>query len=131
MVSYANAQDLADRWRPLNDEETAQAEVLMTDASQILRRRLATRGVDLDAAVASGQLDVRDATIAVVAMVKRVLTAPGDGIKSQSQTAGPFNVYNMYDNPQGNLYITDAELDALLPAVTQRSFRAVRMTGIY
>ena len=122
--SYANADDLADRWRPLTPDETTKATTLLADASYWLRRWFPDRCAVLD----SGGDDPRGALIVVCNMVKRALMAQDlDGVQSQSQTQGPFNVSRTFANPQGNLFVTEAERAEF---VGPSQFRSVRMVGL-
>lgn len=110
-VPFATASDLAARWRPLSTEETARADVLLSDASQLI--------LDEDArGIYSAAADPASTTLVriVCAMVKRAMLAPtGDGgpVSQMQQAAGPFSMSTTYSNPAGDVYLTNAERRAL------------------
>jgi hypothetical protein len=99
---FATADDVAARWRPLSSDEQDRADLLASDASALIRARYA----DVDARVASGDLDGQTVTIVVAGMVRRAMigTAAGDGVTQSSETVGPFSHSQSYANPMGNLF---------------------------
>ena len=112
MTAYATAAQLKSRWPALADEATAA--VLLADAALWLR----TWFPDLDERIASGALDAGVAEMISCAMVKRaMLTSEHEGQANQQSTAvmGPFTATTQvaYRNPDGNLYLTTQESDAL------------------
>lgn len=111
MTPFATNDDLAARWRPLTDAEKARADVLIADASRMIRRLYP----DVDSRIASGDLELEDLTAIVCAMVKRVMLAPAnlDGVESRSQTTGPFSVSDKFSNPMGNMFLTADEKSIL------------------
>ena len=107
---FADADDLAARWRPLSVTEAAKATVLLTDASQII--------LNEDRYDTLADLTTPTLTLVriVCAMVKRAMLAGStdDAPVSQTQqTAGPFSISATYSNPTGDLYLTAAERRAL------------------
>jgi hypothetical protein len=102
---YAQASDIAARWRPLSTDEAARAAVLAGDASALLRAEFP----GIDDQIASGAVDSTLLTIVVAGMVKRALLAPPDGMTQQSETAGPYSQSQSYANPLGNVFLTAAE----------------------
>jgi hypothetical protein len=105
---FAIPEDVEDIWRPLTEQETRIAENLLGRASRMVRRRFST----IDARIASGDLDPKDAADVVSAMVKRaMLTA--DGVTQRTQTGGPFSDTEVFANPMGNLFFTNEDLSAL------------------
>lgn len=102
---FAFADDLAARWRPLTEAETATAAALLDDAS--LRLRSEYPGID--DSITMGVLDAGIPKAVAVAMVKRVMLSGGSGVTQQSQGMGPFSQSQSYANPTGDLYITAAE----------------------
>jgi hypothetical protein len=109
-ASYATVDDLAARWRPLTEAETARAATLLGVASRRARRKFPT----LDLRVATGDLDPLEVTDVVCDVVKRVLLTGGpEGVRQESETLGPFARSQTYANPLGNLYFTPEELAVL------------------
>lgn len=101
---FAEVSDLEARWRPLTGEESASADALLLDASQMI--------VDEAGDVAG----IAAATLRriVCAMVKRAMVVPdGIGVDSTQFGAGPFQESVKYANPMGDLYLTKAERRAL------------------
>lgn len=104
-VSYAEPADLAARWRPLTPVETATAEVLLGDASAIIRAECP----DVEGRLAATPPGLDEAVVKFVAcsMVKRAMLAAGtEGVSSQMNVAGPFTQQRSFANPMGNLYLT-------------------------
>jgi hypothetical protein len=108
---FATVADLESRWRPLSSQEAAQAEVLLADASAILRAQCPT----IDQRITDGTLDPELPEMVTCSMVKRAMMAAdmGDGVTTQQQTAGPFSASLSFANPMGNLYSTKAEKQLL------------------
>lgn len=108
---FATATDLADRWRPLSPAEAARAEVLLGDASAIIR----TLSPGIDAKIADDLLDPGVPKAIACAMVKRVMQGPSDldGVSQTQQTAGPFSQGVSFANPTGDLYLTKTEKQRL------------------
>lgn len=108
---FATHADLEDRWRTLSSAEQARADVLLKDASAIIRSLV--RGID--ARIASGALDEDVPKAIVCAMVKRVMQGPADldGVSQTQQTAGPFSQGVSFANPSGDLYLTKGEKQRL------------------
>lgn len=116
---FATPTDLAARWRPLTEAETARAAVLLADASRMVRRRWR----DIDARIASpetapGHLDAEDVEMIVCGMVRRAMLGgveTGAGVTEQAETAGPFSVTRRFNNPLGNLYLSADDVAVLDP----------------
>jgi hypothetical protein len=107
---FAHAQDVADRWRPLTSAEEPVAELLVRDASAVIRARFP----GIDGQVASGQVSADVLEIVVANMVKRAMIAPADGISQASEAMGPFSHSQSYANPLGNVFLTAAETTLIL-----------------
>ncbi|MFT4202190.1 hypothetical protein [Gordonia sp. (in: high G+C Gram-positive bacteria)] len=112
MAAYATAAQLKERWPALADE--ALADVLLEDAALWLR----TWFPDLDARINSGVVDAGVPAMISCAMVKRAMLADqheGQANQQSTATMGPFTATNQvaYANPEGNLYLTGQESDAL------------------
>jgi hypothetical protein len=111
MTPFATTDDLAARWRPLTAAEEARAEVLIADASSMIRRLYP----DIDERIAAGAIMLEDIVPIVCAMVKRVMLAPADldGVEQRSQATGPHSVSDKFSNPMGNMFLTGDEKDIL------------------
>jgi hypothetical protein len=120
-VSYATAEDVAVRWRPLTADELAQATVLAGDASALIRAEFP--GVD-------GQVDPGILTIVVAGMVKRAMLAPSLGVTQEQETVGPYSHSQTFANPMGNVFLTGAERTLILGyKPSGGSFRYGNSTG--
>lgn len=108
---FATHADLSARWRALSTAEQTRADILLADASAILRA--ASRGID--AKITSGEIDALLPKSIVCSMVKRVMQGPSDleGVTQTQQTAGPFSHGVSFANPSGDLYLTKAEKQRL------------------
>lgn len=108
---FASPYDVAVRWRPLTAAEESVAEVLVFDASTLIRQRFP----GIDGQVTSGAVDPDILTMVVAGMVKRAMLSPtSDGVSQQSQTAGPFSQSQTYANPLQNVFLTAADLVLIL-----------------
>lgn len=112
-IPFATHGDLEDRWRTLSAAERDRADVLLADASALVR----------DLAPSVGDLDPGTPKAIVCAMVKRVMQGPVDmdGVTQTQQTAGPFSQGVSFANPSGDLYLTKLEKRRLGVGV-QRAF---------
>jgi hypothetical protein len=108
MAAYAEASDVAARFRPLTTEEALIVPVLLEDASNLLRATIE----DLDDEIADGDIDAELVKMIVCNMVIRVLKNP-TGATQGSQTAGPFTISTSYDEATRNMYPLDWELQLL------------------
>ena len=105
-VLFAIPQDLADLMqRALDDDFIAYATLLLANASAILRATYPW----LDSRIAADTFDADLAKQAVTGMAKRAMLGPAAGEKS----AGLGEVSVTYDNPMGNLYLTQVERDLI------------------
>lgn len=110
MAAFATPADLEARWRPLTDAETVVATTLLADAAVWLRAWFP----DLDARIASAAVDTQAAVMVSCSMVKRALIASGhEGQSSGMEAMGPFTRQVAFRNPEGNLYVTEQEVDVL------------------
>lgn len=118
---FATVEDLADRWRPLQPDEQAKATTLLGDASYWLRRWFPGRTAEID-----GGADSTGAKIVACNMVKRALmNAANEGVKNDFEGQGPFTRSKSYSNPDGNLYVTEAERAEFAGVAHAGSFRMV------
>jgi hypothetical protein len=107
---FASALDVEARWRPLTSAEMLVAEVLVSDASTLIRARFP----GIDGQVSSGSIDPDILTIVVSGMVKRALVAPLDGVTQQSEGMGPYSQGQTFANPMRNVFLTAADLTLIL-----------------
>lgn len=123
-LPFADASDVAARWRTLTTDESMLADQLAADASDMVR----DRWPEVDDRIAAGTLSA-DSVLRVVAyMVKRAMNV-GDleGLESRQQTAGPFSVNDKSANPNANLYFTREDVRLLNGRPPRRAF-AVDLT---
>lgn len=126
--SFATPDDLAARWRPLTEAESAQALVLLEDASA--RIRVEFPDVDARIAAVPQELDPAIPRMIVCAMVKRSMLAGTDQAVAASiqQTAGPYSQSTTYANPTGDLYLTSGER-RMLKGSPQQAFTVSMSSG--
>lgn len=119
-------EDVAARWRPLDDSERAVATVLLQDAEVLLNAKMPT----LAARYTAGTVDARLVTIVLAEMVQRVLRNPdvqsslqlgADGSIGQSFPTATVNV------ARPRLDVTEYDLAMLTPVVALGQ----ASTGIY
>lgn len=110
MFPFANRSAVAARWRTITAGEEATVDVLLEDASDMIR----VRWPDIDDRVAAGSVDSKTLVRIVSAMVRRAMMNRGnDGVKQEQSTAGPFSGQVTYSNPDGNLYLTAQDITDL------------------
>lgn len=104
---FAQAADVAARWRPLSTSETSTAATLTVDASAIIRSECP----GIDARITAETLDPTMVKAVVAAMVKRAMLGGPElaGVSNSQETAGPFMRGVTYANPLGDLYLTRQE----------------------
>lgn len=106
---FATVDDLRDRWPSLPSDKEDTAQVLLGDASVMLRRECP----DVDVRIESVPplLDPSIPKMIVCWMVKRAMLTGdvGDGVSSHQQTAGPFSQSVSFSNPMGNLFLRSSE----------------------
>jgi hypothetical protein len=102
---FADPSDVAARWRPLSDEESATASALLDDASALIRAEYP----DIDSRIAAGVLSAASVLAVTAGMVKRAMIAPADGVSQQSETVGPYSHSQSFSNPLGNVFLTAAD----------------------
>lgn len=103
--SFATVEDLEKRWHALTQEERERAELLLSDASEIIRTRYPH---------APDRVSAEVLRAVVCAMVRRAMTsADREGITQETETTGPFSNSFTYANPGQNLYITKEERELL------------------
>lgn len=103
-VPFASVSDLENRWRPLTPGESAQADVLLEDASLLIVSQC-PRAAKADPAVLR---------MVVCSVVKRAMQSPPIiGAESFQQTAGPYQGTVNFVNPTGDLYLSKSEKRSL------------------
>lgn len=107
---FATVDDV-DALRPLDSDERDRAGVLLVYASATIRKPMP----DIDARIASGDLDADLPRLVAVQMVIRVLRNP-DGVRQE--TVGPSSISYDTSAALGQLVLTDDELAILLPNPT-------------
>ena len=108
MKPYATFEDIADRYGPVDEEGRVQ--VLLLDATAIIAANGGLPGDDLSEVQAFVYKTV------CCAMVHRVMISPAyasAGVTSHSQQAGSMMESFSYANPNGDLYMTQAERKTL------------------
>lgn len=113
--NYAEISDLVIFWRELNETERQRAEMLLKLASNILRGKGASVGVDIDAEKSRNNVFAENLKWVTLEAVKRALQTPQDTppVNSYSQTAGPYSENFTYTNPSGDLWFKKSELQIL------------------
>ena len=116
---FATATDVAVRWRTLSPDEQNRANTLAADASDMIR----TRWPEVDDRVAAGALTELSLTRIVANMVKRaMIVGDGEGLKSRSESSGPFGHTDEFTNPNANLYFTAEDVRLLDGRPARRAF---------
>lgn len=103
--AFATVADLEARWRGLSNQEQARAEVLLLDATDLIRTTT-RRWAELPAST------LKRVTCQVVRRAMGNDSEGGD-VSSMTTTAGPYSQQFSYSNPQGDLYLTKAERKSL------------------
>lgn len=113
--NYAEISDLVVFWRELNETERQRAEMLLKLASNILRGKGASVGIDIDAEKNKNNVFAENLKWVTLEAVKRALQTPQDTppVNSYSQTAGPYSENFTYTNPSGDLWFKKSELQIL------------------
>lgn len=113
--NYAEISDLVVFWRELNENEQRRAEMLLKLASNILRGKGASVGIDIDAERNKNNVFAENLKWVTLEAVKRALQTPQDTppVNSYSQTAGPYSENFTYTNPSGDLWFKKSELQIL------------------
>lgn len=128
-MAFATPSDISARWRALSQAEQDRATMLLDDAAWWLKVWFKPYG-DIEALAADDEELSTGLKILSCAMVKRVLASGGYEDASQvQQTMGPFNTQVAFRNPDGSLFVTNAERDAILLLLGINVSGAVSMTG--
>lgn len=101
--SFASVSDLEARWRGLTAREQERAEVLLADASALIR----------DLAPTWDRVSVQSLKRIACAMVQRAMNSPvgfeGAPVASFQETTGPYAAQVSFANPTSDLYLTKPE----------------------
>lgn len=129
-MAFATHSDIAARWRALSQAEQDRADVLLGDAAWWLKVWFKPYGDIETLAVDDAELS-EGLKILSSSMVRRALAAGGgiEGATQMQQSMGPFNTQVAFRNPDGNLFVYDAERDAILLLLGVNVSGAVSMTG--
>ena len=109
MADLATVTDVETRWRTLTADETAVVEVLLGDASGIIRVEVPT----VDARITDGTLDADTVAGVVVQMVLRVMRNPDGKVQESIDDYAYRRADAVAD---GALYLRDYERRLLQPA---------------
>lgn len=111
IVSFATAQDLQERWRPLSTDEQARAEIILVDATALISALCEQSGVKLPTEDAPDVLLSANLRAVCCDVARRSMAVPEDraGAKSAQQMAGNYMEMFTYDTPLGDLYLTSSE----------------------
>lgn len=129
-MAFATHEDIQARWRALSQAEQDRATVLLDDAAWWLKVWFKPYG-DIEVLAATDEDLSKGLLILSCNMVRRALAAGGgiEGATQMQQTMGPFNAQVAFRNPDGNLFIYDAEREAILRLLGVNVSGAVSMTG--
>ena len=122
--------DLIARWRPLTNEETAKAEVFISDVENALHVYAYDRGYDLDEMLDNPPERAGQYTAVVCDIVKREMISSSDDSPALSQSSLAVNGYSVsgtYLTPGGGLFIKNSELKAL--GLQHQKAKAVNLYG--
>lgn len=103
---FAQVSDLSARWPALNPNAEAQATQLLADASLWMRAWFPTA----EAAAEDDQNLAAALTMVCCSIVKRaMINADREGLTSYGETIDAYAEQVVFRNPDGNLYVTNAE----------------------
>lgn len=115
--------DLIERWRTLTNDESAKAEVYISDVENALHVYAHDRGYNLDEMLTDPAERADLYTAVVCDIVKREMTSSTDESPALSQSSLAVNGYSVsgtYLVPGGGLFIKNSELK-LLGLMKQKS----------
>lgn len=105
-MDLADIDAVVGRWRPLSDDESLVAQLLLSDASAVIRAQYP----GIDSQITSGQVAATVVAQVVAGMVKRaMLLGDNEGVRSESETVGAYSTTRAYANASGALYLTDVD----------------------
>lgn len=116
-MAFATHTDLEARWRTISPAEQTRADQLLADAAWWLSIWFKPYA-DLVALAATNTELAEGLKILSCSMVRRAMTTGNiEGASSTYQMMGPFTTQVAFKNPDGNLYVTNTERDAILTAL--------------
>ncbi|MFC9761651.1 hypothetical protein [Rhodococcus jostii] len=125
-MPFADLTDLQARWSALPSADEAVATQLLADASLWLRAWFPTAET---AAVDSEDLSAA-LTMVCCSIVKRaMLNADREGLTSYGETIDAYAEQVVFRNPDGNLYVTNAERGLLETLLGLNTSGAVSLTA--
>ncbi|MFC9892115.1 hypothetical protein ACFVMC_00335 [Nocardia sp. NPDC127579] len=128
-MAFATYADLIARPPALPQASEVQVNTLMGDAAWWLSVWFRPYG-DLVTLAADDEELAEGLKILSCSMVRRALTSGAlEGAQSAYQTFGPYSSQIAFRNPDGNLYITNAERDAIHALLGVNVSGAVSMSG--
>ncbi|WP_280455647.1 hypothetical protein [Nocardia brasiliensis] len=128
-MPFATYDDLIARPPVLPQASAEQVETLMGDAAVWLSVWFRPFGDLVTLAEDDAEL-AEFLKVVSCSMVRRALTTGAiEGAASTYQVMGPFSTQIAYKNPDGNLYITSAERDAILALLGVNVSGAVSASG--
>ncbi len=125
MAAFASKDNLVGRWKGAAEVDEEQVDRLLADASIWIRAWVP------NADAYAGSESVGDALEMVAcSMVKRALiNEDNEGQTSMTDTTGPYSLQVAFRNPDGNLYMTNAEKSLLDGLCGGNTAGAVSMTS--
>lgn len=120
--AYANDEDLALFWKPLNGDDKNRANDLLKRASNRLRITADNQDIDLDAKANGNAAYFSTLQWVIMEATKRAMLTPTDAPPANSiqQTAGPYSENIVFTNPAGDLWFKKSELHDLGLSGNQR-----------
>ena len=115
MSDFATIEDLISLWRPISEEETVRASVLLPMVSDCLRYEAEKVGKDLDLMVEENAYLAEVAKSVTVDVVARTLmtSTNTEPMSQMSQSALGYSVSGTFLVPGGGLFIKKSELARL------------------
>jgi len=124
MWPEVTADDIAGRWRPLTAAETVVAEARIEDAGAQLRTALRLRGIHQPPTFATAEefADWERRYVSTIADVVARFLKNTDGWAEEREQIDDWSLTRRRarDSEEGELFISDAEADALVPRVKSR-----------
>ena len=125
-MPYATIADIEARWRTLSADERTRAEVLISDASNMLAKLV---NVDDSDAEQASLLNTVCCNMVIRAMSATSMDT--FGVSQTSVTAGPYTQSYSYANPSGDMYLTKFEKRLLGVSTSYIGSIQPRIDGYY
>jgi hypothetical protein len=121
MAPFATPADVSELWRPLSLQEAAVAAARLLMVSALIRQLVPT----VETRISSGSLDPDVVKLIAVDAVRRAMENPSEGVRSRTQTVGPFSESVTYtDAGQAGVWLSDAEVALLRGSAGATAARA-------